>query len=62
MQPSPAKHRALPSVSRLGANAIDNVLRLGYAARFIGLTIAHSGTCLARPRLVVRELYYTGVL
>jgi phospholipid/cholesterol/gamma-HCH transport system permease protein len=55
-------HRSLPTVRGIGARAIDNVLRLGYAARFIGLTIAHSGTCLARPRLVVRELYYTGVL
>ncbi|MCW5582120.1 MAG: hypothetical protein KIS72_12335, partial [Luteimonas sp.] len=54
--------RSLPTVRGIGARAIDNVLRLGYATRFIGLTIAHSGTCLARPRLVVRELYYTGVL
>ena len=49
-------HRTLPSVRRIGANAIDVVLRLGYAARFIGLTLAHSGTSFARPRLIIREL------
>ena len=50
------------SIRSIGAATIDNVLRLGYAARFIGLTIASSGTCLRRPRLVIRELYFTGVL
>jgi len=55
-------HRSLPTVRGIGANAIDNVLRLGYAARFIGLTLAHSGTAFVRPRLIIRELYYTGVL
>ena len=33
------QHRTLPSVRSIGANAIDTVLRLGYAARFIGLSI-----------------------
>ncbi|MGV3626048.1 MAG: ABC transporter permease, partial [Betaproteobacteria bacterium] len=55
-------HRSLPTIRSIGANAIDNVLRLGYAARFIGLTLAHSGTAFVRPRLIIRELYYTGVL
>ncbi len=55
-------HRTLPSIRSIGANAIDVVLRLGYATRFIGLTLAHSGTSFARPRLIIRELYYTGVL
>ncbi|MBM3341825.1 MAG: lipid asymmetry maintenance ABC transporter permease subunit MlaE [Betaproteobacteria bacterium] len=55
------EHRDL-SVRGVGAWTVDNVLRLGYAARFIARTIAASGTSLARPRLVIRELYYTGVL
>jgi phospholipid/cholesterol/gamma-HCH transport system permease protein len=55
-------HRSLPTIRGIGANAIDNVLRLGYATRFIGLTLAHSGTAFVRPRLIIRELYYTGVL
>ncbi len=50
------------SIRGIGARAIDSVLRLGYAARFIGRTIASSGTSLRRPRLVIRELYFTGVL
>ena len=50
------------SVRTVGAETIDAVWRLGYATRFLGLTLAHSGTCVRRPRLVVREMYYTGVL
>jgi len=50
------------SVRGVGANTIDAVWRLGYASRFLGLTLGHSGTCARRPRLVVREIYYTGVL
>ena len=55
------EHRDL-SVRSVGAWTIDNLLRLGYAARFIARTIMSSGTSLMRPRLVIRELYYTGVL
>lgn len=50
------------SVRGIGSHAIDALWRLGYATRFLGLTITHSGTCVRRPRLVVREVYYTGVL
>lgn len=50
------------SVRGIGAHAIDALWRLGYATRFLGLTLTHSGTSVRRPRLVVREVYYTGVL
>jgi phospholipid/cholesterol/gamma-HCH transport system permease protein len=50
------------SVRTLGADTIDSIWRLGYATRFLGLTLAHTGPSLRRPRLVVREVYYTGVL
>ncbi|MBI2289416.1 MAG: lipid asymmetry maintenance ABC transporter permease subunit MlaE [Betaproteobacteria bacterium] len=50
------------NVRNVGRHAIDSVLRLGYAARFFALTLAHSGTSFRRPRLIVRELYFTGVL
>ena len=50
------------TVRRIGHNAIENVLRLGYSTRFIVLTLLHSGTCFRRPRLIIRELYFTGVL
>ena len=50
------------SIRGIGARTIDSVLRLGYATRFIARTIMSSGTSLRRPRLVIRELYFTGVL
>lgn len=50
------------SVRGIGENTIDALWRLGYATRFLGLTLTHSGTSVRRPRLVVREIYYTGVL
>ena len=50
------------SVRTIGADTIDAIWRLGYATRFLGLTLAHSGSSLRRQRLVVREVYYTGVL
>ncbi len=50
------------NVRNVGRQAIDSVLRLGYAARFFALTLAHSGTSFRRPRLILRELYFTGVL
>lgn len=53
---------AIINVRSVGRHALDSVLRLGYAARFFALTLAHSGTSFRRPRLIVRELYFTGVL
>ena len=53
---------ALPGVRRIGHRTIDGIWRLGYASRFFGLTLASSGTSFRRPRLIVRELYFSGVL
>ena len=53
---------ALPSIRGVGHHAVDSVWRLGYATRFFVLTLASSGTSLRRFRLIVRELYFTGVL
>lgn len=53
---------AILNIRGIGHHAIDGVWRLGYAARFFALTIASSGTAFRRFRLIVRELYYTGVL
>ncbi len=47
---------------RLGRNFIDGVWRVGVMARFFGLLLAASGTSLQRFRLVMREVYFTGVL
>ena len=54
--------RSSLSVRGIGANTIDAIFHLGYATRFLGLILGHSGTCTRRPRLVVREIYYAGVL
>jgi phospholipid/cholesterol/gamma-HCH transport system permease protein len=56
-----AIHKGL-SIRGIGARVNDGVLRLGYASRFIARTVMSSGTSLKRPRLVIRELYFTGVL
>ncbi len=49
-------------VARLGRNAIDGLWRIGVMTRFFGLVLASSGTSFQRFRLVVREVYFTGVL
>jgi phospholipid/cholesterol/gamma-HCH transport system permease protein len=54
--------RMTSSIRSVGSRSIDAVLRLGFAARFIMRTILSSGTSFKRPRLILRELYFTGVL
>ena len=46
----------------VGHRTVDNILRLGFATRFIVLAVLNSGTSFRRPHLIIRELYYTGVL
>ena len=53
---------AFLNVRGIGHQAIESVWRLGYAARFFALTMASSGTAFRRFRLIVRELYFTGVM
>lgn len=50
------------NVRNVGHHAIDSLLRLGYASRFFALTLINSGTSFIRLRLIIRELYFTGVL
>jgi phospholipid/cholesterol/gamma-HCH transport system permease protein len=50
------------SVRNIGHHAVDIVWRLGYASRFFALTIASSGASFRRINLLIRELYFTGVL
>src|ERR687897_891841 len=50
------------TVRGIGHHTVDIVWRLGYASRFFGLTIVSSGTAFRRFRLLIRELYFTGVL
>jgi len=49
-------------LARLGRNFINGVWRAGSMARFFGLVLASSGTSLGRFRLVMREVYFSGVL
>jgi len=49
-------------VARLGANVIDGIWRIGVMARFFGLVLISSGTSFGRFRLVMREVYFSGVL
>jgi phospholipid/cholesterol/gamma-HCH transport system permease protein len=53
---------AVINIRNVGHRAIDSVLRLGYATRFFALTLLHSGTSFRRPRLIIRELYFSGVM
>jgi len=46
----------------MGHRVIDSVWRLGYASRFFLLTLVKSGTSFRRFGLIIRELYFTGVL
>lgn len=48
--------------SMIGANTIDRVWRLGFASRFFLAMLSHSGDTFRRPRLLLRELYASGVL
>lgn len=49
-------------VRNIGHHTVESLYRLGYWSRFFALTLLHSGQSFARPRLILRELYFTGVL
>ena len=47
---------------RLGRTVTERIWRLGFAVRFFGYMLLHSGTALGRFRITVREVYFAGVL
>jgi phospholipid/cholesterol/gamma-HCH transport system permease protein len=49
-------------VRNIGHHTVESLFRLGYWSRFFVLTLLHSGQSFRRFRLVVRELYFTGVM
>jgi phospholipid/cholesterol/gamma-HCH transport system permease protein len=53
---------AVINIRSIGHHTVETLFRLGYWSRFFALTLLHSGTAFRRPRLIVRELYFTGVL
>lgn len=52
----------LGSLSRLGNRVTSRIQRLGKASMFLSATLLGSGTAWRRFGLIVRELYFTGVL
>jgi len=54
--------RIATALARLGAAVTAGVWRLGYASRFFGYLLLHSGTAFRRFHLTMREIYFAGVL
>jgi phospholipid/cholesterol/gamma-HCH transport system permease protein len=53
---------AIVNVRTIGHHTVNGLWRLGYASRFFTLILLQSGTSFRRLRLIIRELYFTGVL
>jgi phospholipid/cholesterol/gamma-HCH transport system permease protein len=49
------------TLRRMGGNFIDGLWRIGVMARFFTLVLGASGTSFQRFRLVMREVYFSGV-
>jgi phospholipid/cholesterol/gamma-HCH transport system permease protein len=47
---------------QLGHRVTSRLWRLGFASRFLLMTLLHSGTALKRFPLTIREIYFAGVL
>jgi phospholipid/cholesterol/gamma-HCH transport system permease protein len=55
--------RAAELMRALGTRIVDNwIWRLGFACRFLWLTLKESGTSFRRFHLTIREIYFSGVL
>ncbi len=52
----------ISSVRGLGRRVTDKLGRLGYASRFFVMILLSSGTSFRRFFLIIREIYFTGVL
>lgn len=50
------------SIQGLGVRGINAIWRAGAMARFFVEILAASGTCMRRPSLVIREIYFSGVM
>lgn len=56
------KRLAIVNVRSIGHHTVNGLWRLGYASRFFALILLQSGTSFRRLGLIIRELYFTGVL
>ncbi len=54
--------RLLRPLRNIGHRVINSIWRLGYASRFFAMTLLKSGTSFARFSLIMREIYFSGVL
>lgn len=52
----------LESFRYLGRWTIDAIWKLGYASRFLLAILLNSAQLLLRPQLLIREMYFAGVL
>ena len=50
------------AIEGLGRRTIEGVWRMGYAMRFFLAVLLHSGTAFGRFWLIIREIYFSGVL
>jgi phospholipid/cholesterol/gamma-HCH transport system permease protein len=50
------------SLHAIGHRTVDTVWRIGYATRFLILTLRYSGTGFRRFHLIVREMFASGVM
>ncbi|MGC3964630.1 MAG: lipid asymmetry maintenance ABC transporter permease subunit MlaE [Rhodocyclaceae bacterium] len=46
----------------IGSRVVNGVWRIGFCARFFGTLLILSGTSFRRPRLTIREVYFSGAL
>lgn len=52
----------LNGIQGIGRQLINGVWRFGFAMRFLGAILLHSGTAFRRLSLTIREVYFAGVL
>ncbi len=52
----------LRPLRNIGHRVVNSIWRLGYASRFFLMTLLKSGTSFARFSLIMREIYFSGVL
>ncbi|MBK7353545.1 MAG: lipid asymmetry maintenance ABC transporter permease subunit MlaE [Nitrosomonas sp.] len=58
----PLLNRVVASIQAIGHRTIDNIWRLGVASRFFAWVLLKSTTSFLRFGLVIREIYFVGVL
>src|SRR5450631_4625303 len=53
---------AVRNLKKIGHLVIEAIWRIGFSTRFLVLILLNSGSCFRRFRLIVKELYFTGVM